>query len=80
MESYLKPIFDSRQSFYLKATIIQENNIIKLKSYNTIVATIKDDKATISGIYSATTTRHQKEFLKQNNFKVTSTEQLIKTI
>lgn len=67
--------FDSALSFYGKAKIeeITNNNITELKlySYDTLVATI----TTIDNIkqfkhfgrFSQTTTRHQKEFYKQND-------------
>ena len=43
---------------------------IYLISYNTLVAIITpENKAIVYGLYSNTTTRHIKEFLKQNVFK-----------
>ena len=70
---YLNCRYDSRASFYKKAkveTITSENEeIIKLYSYGTLVATIIKVNNTITyhyfGQYSQTTTRHQKEFFKQ---------------
>lgn len=66
--------FDTRQSFYGKAKIneIETKNETKLNlySYDTLVAsiTIKNNVKTYKyfGKYSQTTTRHQKEFFKQN--------------
>ena len=74
--------YDTRQSFYGKAIVKEDEHIgehgktrqLALYSYNTLVATITyfdiDDKKSISyvcyGKYSCTTTRHQKEFFKQN--------------
>ena len=68
--------YDSRQSFYGKAKVL-ENEMSDwqekdLYSYDTLVAKVIEDykKKTIKyicyGKYSQTTTRHQKEFFKQN--------------
>ena len=67
--------FDTRQSFYGKAKVeVQKNDfecIKDLYSYNTLVASVvwNYEKNTITykcfGKYSQTTTRHQKEFFKQ---------------
>ena len=74
----LEPRYDSRKSFYGKATVIEEDGIIKLQSYSTIVAYIKDGKATVCGQYSQTTIRHIKEFLKQNGFFADNMRQILK--
>lgn len=74
--------YDTRASFYGKAQVKEEEHSGKhgktrqlaLYSYNTLVATITyfdiDGKRSTSyvcyGKYSCTTTRHQKEFFKQN--------------
>ncbi len=79
-------IYDSRKSFYGKARVEVEQDCLKggriiiktLFSYNTKVAFIENDKAFILGQWSATTTRHIKEFLKQQGFKVESTKQILK--
>ena len=86
MTTYLKPIYDSRKSFYNKATITEDANGKYLTSYNTVVARITDKNngyqiapyAEIYGIYSQTTLRHIKEFLKQNGFKAESKAQIEK--
>ena len=65
----LQPIYSNVKSFYGKAKIIRERDTIKLQSYNTIIAEIKNGRLHINGFYSATSTRHLKEFLKQNGFK-----------
>ena len=79
MEKYeLKPNFDSRNSFYKKAYVIEEENTIKLKSYQTIVAEIKNNKPLVYGTYSPTTLRHIKEFLKQHMFKAETSSQILK--
>lgn len=69
-EQELKISYDARKSFYGKAKVISENGEIVLISYNTKVAYIKDGKAVVLGIWGCTTTRHIKEFLKQNSFDV----------
>lgn len=84
MTTYLKPIYDSRKSFYNKATVTEDNNGRYLTSYETIVARITDKNhgysipayAEVFGTYSATTLRHIKEFLKQNGFKAESKAQI----
>ena len=83
---YLKPIYDSRQSFYNKATVTEDAKGKFLRSYNTIVARITDKNngymipayAEVYGTYSATTLRHIKEFLRQNGFKADSKSQIEK--
>ena len=78
--------YDARQSFYKKAFVIetQENNktIKELKSYNTIVAkiTIEENKKIFEhfGTYSQTTTRHQKEFYKQEGLNDAEIKTLLK--
>ena len=63
----LQARFDSRQSFYGKATIYEDTEGNKyLMSYNTIVSKCdKNGNIEHFGKYSQTTTRHQKEFEKQ---------------
>lgn len=73
---YLECVFDTRKSFYKKAFVETKKNdfeIVKcLYSYNKLVASIsqKIDNTevifTSFGKFSQTTTRHQKEFFKQN--------------
>lgn len=72
----LSAINDSRASFYNKANVVEKNNVLNLYSYETLVATYNktNKKLTIlpnsqfapNGKYSMTTTRHIKEFAKQN--------------
>ena len=84
--------FDSRKNFYGKAFVEFWNDKRKeeqrLLSYGTHVATIitkyKDDagfdsetRAIVYGMYSSTTLRHIKEFLKQNDFKAESKNQIL---
>lgn len=72
----LHPQFDSRKSFYGKARVLVQSNRVDLVSYQTIVATIVDDVATIHDFYSATTTRHIKEFLLQYGFEAENKAQM----
>lgn len=77
MQTELKPVLDSRKSFYKKANVITENDTITLISYSTKVAEIKDGKAKIFGTYSVTTLRHIKDFLHQNGFKIGTKKELM---
>lgn len=62
----LSPRYDTRKSFYGKAHVIDhENGTIELQSYDTIVSRCINGKVEELGKWSATTTRHQKEFRKQ---------------
>lgn len=63
----LKAIYDSRKTFYGKATVkMNDDGSMELYSYNTKVASIDNNgKYTSYGKWSNTTTRHQKEFKKQ---------------
>ena len=79
MREELEAIYDRRKSFYKKAFIVRENDgTIKLISYWTEVATIKNNKLHINGFYSATTLRHIKEFVEQMGFKNGSKAELEK--
>lgn len=73
----LTPRYDARQSFYGKAQIIEIEETQVLKSYDTYVCIIKGNHAFICDTYSNTTTRHIREFLKQNGFKVGTKQELI---
>lgn len=66
------------KTFYRKARVLKDDDTIQLISYSTKVAEIKNGKAHIFGWYSATTTRHIKEFLQQNGFKTGTKAQLEK--
>lgn len=72
----LQTIYDSRKSFYKKAFVHESDNVKTLYSYETKVARIKNDKATVFGTYSMTTLRHIKEFLLQNGFKAENKKQI----
>ena len=72
MKKYeLLPIYDSRKSFYNKAIVEEESSIKKLYSYNTLVCILSNndiilnDAVDQSLLFSNTTLRHIKEFLKQ---------------
>jgi esterase/lipase superfamily enzyme len=74
----LRCIYDSRASFYSKAKVITHaNNKVSLVSYNTEVAVfdpsknellVKASEYSKNGKYSTTTTRHIREFARQNGF------------
>lgn len=57
----LEPIYSNVKSFYGKARVLKENGVIKLLSYDTVIAEIKDNKVHINGFYSQTSTRQQLE-------------------
>lgn len=86
MTAELKAIYDSRNSFYGKATVTEDARGKYLTSYNTVVARITDKNngyiipayAEVYGTYSQTTLRHIKEFLKQNGFEAESKAQIEK--
>ena len=62
----LVPRYDTRKSFYGKARVIDhEDGTVELQSYDTIVSRRVNGKVEELGKWSATTTRHQKEFRKQ---------------
>lgn len=62
----LVPRYDASKSFYGKARVIDhEDGTIELQSYDTIVSRCVNGKVEDLGKWSATTTRHQKEFRKQ---------------
>lgn len=73
----LRPMYDSRQSFYGKARVRNNDGDLELISYNTRVAVIhKDGEVSVYDTYSATTLRHIKEFLLQNGKKADSKAQI----
>lgn len=78
MEIYeLTTIHDARKSFYHKAIVKIDGTVKRLYSYETLVAWIDESGAHVKALYSATTTRHIKEFLKQHGFKADSGKQMI---
>lgn len=65
MKTYeLKPN-NNQKSFYGKATVIEwDNGVIQLKSYDTVVAEVKDGKfKRLWEGYSATTMKHVNAFI-----------------
>lgn len=80
--------YDTRKSFYGKAQVEQkeENSLIinNLYSYGTLVAqritNVDTMKTTYKylGKYSQTTTRHQKEFFRQNGLSDKEIKELFK--
>ena len=80
--------YDTRQSFYGKAKVETIKNTYELTqdlySYGTLVASIvwNFEKGTrtyiYNGQYSCTTTRHQKEFFKQNGLSDKEIKELFK--
>ena len=87
MEYELSCQYDTRNSFYGKAKV-EENNTggntkeLILYSYGTRVAKIEEGitwkKYIYGGKYSCTTTRHQKEFFKQNGLSDKEIKELFK--
>ncbi len=75
---YLIPEYDTRASFYNKARVCLDSGIKTLYSYETKVCYIKDGVAVVLGVWSGTTTRHIKGFLKQNGFKAENKNQILK--
>ena len=74
---------DSRASFYGKARIEFKDNKKILVSYTTDVAYVEKlengfCKVVVLGQWSNTTTRHIKEFLKQEGFKAENMKQILK--
>lgn len=69
----LNSVFDTRKSFYGKAVVmVFTDGTKRLYSYNTLVCTIDPLKnVSLSNVkkQSATTRRHVKEFLRQNNLE-----------
>lgn len=74
----LCPYYDSAQSFYGKAKVIEIENDVFLVSYDTIVAFYNRETkiAEVVDTYSATTLRHIKEFLRQSGFKAETKKQI----
>lgn len=72
MNTYeLQAIYDTRKSFYGKAQVEVKANGKFLYSYGTLVAAHRaDDTFVVNGIWSQTTSRHQREFMAQEGFKV----------
>ena len=66
-EYQLKSLYDARKSFYGKAVVTEDEKTSTLYSYNRKTATFESGgKFRIYNIQSMTTSRHIKEFYKQN--------------
>ena len=74
--------YDSRNSFYGKAQVVEKEGERELYSYGTLVAkVISNWNKTIYeyyGKYSQTTTRHQKDFFKQHGLNDKQIEEVFK--
>lgn len=78
--------YDTRKSFYGKAIVLEQKmsdwSEMDLYSYKTLVAKIIKTKNKIKyiygGKYSQTTTRHQKEFFRQNGLTDREIKELFK--
>lgn len=68
MITILKPQYTSNKSYYNKAQVLTENNILKLKSYDTIVCEYNTQTHEFTKFwngYSRTTAKHITDFVKQ---------------
>lgn len=68
----------NQKSFYGKAEIINDGNISKLRSYDTIVAEYNHDtnEMKVHGYYSQTTAKHINSFLAYFGFNTCNKKQL----
>ena len=74
----LEPKFETVKSYYGKAQVhYYDNGDSALLSYDTLVADIKNNVPSVRMIYSATTLRHIKEYLKQNGFDAKNKQQIL---
>lgn len=80
MEYELTARYDARKSFYSKAKIVENDDILALYSYGTKVAEIdtKNNKASVFNSQSQTTLRHIKEFLLQGGFRADNKQQILR--
>jgi len=89
MRTELQPIYNNQKSFGSKAYVLTSdtNQSKTLYSYDTKVASIVEVetndkcytiKAEVYNLQSATTLKHVKEFLTQNNFKAVNKSQIEK--
>lgn len=79
MITELKPVYTSQNSFYNKATIEIQNDILTLYSYNTKICKIAHGKfyRFFNG-YTATTMKHVNEFRMQNGFQKLNKKEWLK--
>lgn len=79
---WLDPIYDGRKSFYGKAIIEDKDDRKVLISYGSKVAKVVKGKITLNEdvsdecLFSQTTTRHLKEFIRQTTGLILTTKQL----
>jgi len=73
---------NNRKSFYGKALAIEENNVFKLKSYQTIVAEYdaKTKQLKINGWYSSTTQIHLNAFFCFLGLKQMNKQEILKMV
>ena len=72
----LKSIYSGQKSFYKKANLKMEDEVVKLQSYNTIVAVKEGNTIKVKGWHSKTTAIHINEFLRQNGAKKLSKKEM----
>lgn len=80
----LQARYDSRKSFYGKAQVLETPKYLRLRSYETIVATWDKEKRILTihrdrdyapnGQYTQTTSRHIREFALQQGMYLQSTK------
>lgn len=78
----LTPMFETCKSYYGKARVKVDGDDLQLFSYSTAVAIVTylpdgAKLAHITGVYSRTTVRHIREFLRQHGFKPGTKAELI---
>ena len=74
----LEPKFENVKSYYGKAQVrYYDNGDSALLSYDTLVADIKNNTPSVHLLYSQTTLRHIKEYLKQNGFEAKNKQQIL---
>ena len=74
----LEPKFENVKSYYRKAYVrYYDNGDSALVSYDTLVADIKNNVPCVHMVYSSTTLRHIKEYLRQNGFEAKNKQQII---
>ena len=74
----LKCKYNNQNSFYGKAIVIGNNDIIRLYSYETEVCKIENNKPKILiDNLSQTILKHLKEFLLQEGFRADNKKQII---
>lgn len=80
---FLEPVIGTQKSFYKKAKILIDNKGNKyLKSYDSIIAEVKDGKVKINtDVYlwdSQTSLKHLRNFLYSLGYEIGSKQELIK--